>query len=554
MPGANVNAAKGARFRDVMAGLSIAGVLLPEAIAYASIANLPAQMGIIALLVGLVCYALAGSSRFAIVSATSSSAAVLAAATASINMNGGEHRLVLAAGLVVITGVFFLLAGLARVGEISSFIAKPVLRGFVFGLAIFITLKQLPRIVGVDTHQDELMRFLPELFSQVSAWNTAGITIGVIALGLLFLLSRLRRLPGALIVVMLGITLSYTVDLTRYGVKTVGMITLQLPSLTLPVPSGDEWWKLSELALAMAMILYAESYSSIRSFAVKHGDTVSPNRDLLALGAANVISGLLHGMPVGAGFSATSVNEVAGAATRLAGIFGAIVILLAVLTFLPAIALLPEPVLAAIVIHAISHMLNPLMFRSYFRWHRDRVVVIAAVAGVLILGVMDGLLVAIAVSILMMLRRFSDSTLSILGQLGTSHDFVSVALHPEARLLPDIAILRPDEPLFFANVERILTQARSYICGDGASARIVILSLEDSPDLDSSSLEALTEFFEFLSNKDKRLLFARLKSPIQQLLQRAGIPNLPPSSIIEFSVDDAVQIALQELDSYPAQR
>ncbi|TCT10120.1 SulP family inorganic anion transporter [Paralcaligenes ureilyticus] len=556
MPSTTASATKSARVKDITAGLSIAGLLLPEAIAYASIGNLPPQMGIIALLAGLVCYSLVGSSRFAIVSATSSSAAVLAAATASISINSGdvEHRLMLGVGLVIVTGIFFLLAGLARVGEISSFIAKPVLRGFVFGLAIFITLKQLPQIAGVHTNHDDLMQFLPELFGQIHAWNAASIMVGVIALGLLFLLSRFRRLPGALIVVVLGIACSDRIDLARYGVRMVGAISLQLPSHALPMLSGREWGQLSELGLALAMILYAESYSSIRSFAVKHGDTVSPNRDLLALGAANVISGLLHGMPVGAGFSATSANEVAGAATRFAGTFAAIVILVVVLTLLPAVALIPEPALAAIVIHAVSHTLNPSMFRPYFRWHRDRIVVIAAVAGVLMLGVMDGLLAAIAVSILMMLRRFSDSTLSVLGQLGVSHDFVNVALHPEAKLLPNIAILRPNEPLFFANVDRILTQARHYIGGEGASAQVIILSLEASPDLDSSSLEALGEFFEFLTSTGKRLLFARLKSPIQEILKRAGIPNLPSSSIIELSVDDAVQIALRELGPYPAKR
>lgn len=537
------------RFRDGVAGLSIAGLLLPEAIAYASIGNLPPQMGIIALLAGLVCYGVAGSSRFAIVSATSSSAAVLAAATASMSTGDAQHRLMLGVGLVIVTGVFFLLAGIARLGSLSAFIAKPVLRGFVFGLAIVITLRQLPKIVGVYPIHDDLIRFIPELFGHIPTWNPAGIAIGASALGLLFLFARIRLFPGALTVIVLGIAVSHWIDLSHYGVGLVGTVTLQLAALTPPALSNSEWLQLGELGIAMVLILYAESYSSIRSFAVKHGDTVSPNRDLLALGACNLVSGLLHGMPVGAGFSATSANETAGAATRFAGMFAALIIFVVTLTLLPAIALTPQPVLAAIVIHALSHTLNPVAFRPYLRWRRDRLVVIVAIAGVLVLGILDGLLIAIGVSILMMLRRFSDSTVSVLGQLGNGHDFVSIAVHPEAKQRPGVVILRPDEPIFFANAERILIQARHYIDREGAYTHTVILSLEESPDLDSSSLEALRDFVEFLNKKGKRLLLARLKFAVQTVLTHAEIPNLPPSSIIELSVDDAVQIALQRSDS-----
>ncbi len=530
-------------FRDGVAGLSIAGLLLPEAVAYASIGNLPPQMGIIALLAGLVCYGLAGSSRFAIVSATSSSAAVLAAATASMGAGDAQHRLMLGIGLVIVTGVFFLLAAAARLGSLSAFIAKPVLRGFVFGLSIVITLRQLSKIVGVDPIHDELIRFVPELFAQVSTWNLVGITIGAGALGLLFLFARFRYCPGALIVIVLGIALSHWIDLSHYGVGLVGTITLQMAFPKLPVLSSSEWLRFGELGVAMVLILYAESYSSIRSFALKHGDTVSPNRDLLALGVSNLTSGLLHGMPVGAGFSATSANEAAGATTRFAGIFAALVIFVVTLTLLPAIALTPQPVLGAIVIHALSHTLNPAAFRPYLRWRRDRLVVVVAIASVLILGVLDGLLVSIGVSILLMLRRFSDSNVSVLGQLGNGHDFVSIGEHPEAKQLPGIVILRPDEPIFFANAERILIRARDHIDREGKSAHTVILSLEESPDLDSSSLEALGDFVEFLNKEGKRLLFARLKIAVQTVLRRAEIPHLPTSSIIELSVDDVVQIA-----------
>ncbi len=528
---------------DMMAGLSIAGLLLPEAVAYSSIGNLPPQTGIIALFAGLICYGLIGTSRFAIVSATSSSAAVLAAATASISSGDASLRLVLAFGLVIITGLFFLLAGLARMGSVTDFIAKPVLRGFAFGLATVIILKQFADVVGVHPRHGDILRFIPELLSRLASWNWVGVAVGAVALAVLFLLARFQRLPGGLIVIGLGIVVSQWLDLPQYGVSLVGAIHLRLDTPTLPVLSHSEWLRLGELGFAMVMILYSESYGSIRIFAMKHGDTTSPNRDLLALGAANLLSGLLHGMPVGAGYSGTSANEAAGAGTRLAGLMASLVVLAIVLTLLSSIALTPEPVLAAIVIHAVSPTLNPAIFRPYFTWRRDRLVIIASIIGVLLLGVLDGLLAAIGISLMLMLRRLSESTISMLGRLGQSHDFVDMAVHPEARPVAGILIMRPDEALFFANVERILSQARQAILSAGPSVHTVILSLEESPDLDGTSLEALRDFFGFSGTTGKRLLLARLKHPVHEILKQLTPPDPAAPSFSGLSVDDAVQLA-----------
>jgi len=529
---------------DLIAGLSIAGLLLPEAVAYSSIANLPPQTGVIALFAGLLCYGLFGSSRFAIVSATSSSAAVLAAATASMANGDNGLRMTLAIGLVMLTGLFFLLAGLARMGNVTDFIAKPVLRGFAFGLAIVIILKQFASVAGAHPEHSDMTRFIPEMLAQIGHWNWISVAVMALALLLLYLFSYLRRVPGALLVIVIGVAAGQWLDLTRYGVALVGSIHLQLAMPTLPVLARAEWLRLGELGFAMGMILYAESYGSIRSFAIKHGDPVAPNRDLLALGASNLLSGLFHGMPVGAGYSATSANEAAGAASRLSGWVAALVMLAIVLTLLPAIALTPQPILAAIVIHAVGHTLNPAIFRPYFQWRRDRLVVIASVIAVLLLGVLDGLLASIAISLLMMLRQFAQSTISVLGRLGQGHDYVNIRTHPEAQPVSGVMILRPNEPLFFANAERILGQARQNIVAAAPPVHTVILSLEESPDLDSSSLEALHDFFNFVSSRGLRLLLARLKDPVYDIMKNAVAPAFPLASLSALSVAEAVHLAL----------
>jgi MFS superfamily sulfate permease-like transporter len=529
---------------DAVAGLSIAGLLLPEAVAYSGIANLPPQAGIIALIAGLACYGLIGTSRFAIVSATSSSAAVLGAAGASLAGGDAHLQIMLAGAIVLITGIYFLIAGLARLGNITDFIAKPVLRGFTFGLALVIVLRQLALMAGVHPRSGYSPMYALELAQDFAHWNQAGVLVGAAALALLFALSRLQRLPGGLIVIALGILATGWLDLAQRGVALVGPIHLTLQAPVLPVLAREQWMRLGELAFAVVLVLYSESYGSIRSFAVKHNDAVAPNRDLLALGASNVISGLFLGMPVGAGYSATSANEAAGASSRLAGGIALAVLLAIVLLVLSYIALTPEPVLASIVIYGVSHSLRLAGFRPYFLWRRDRLVVIASVVAVLWLGILDGLLAGVAISLIMLLRRFSRASLAELGRLDGGHDFVKIADHPQAQRIAGLLILRPEEPLFFANVERVLNEVRQRIRAAGPTIDRVILSLEETFDLDGSTVEALLVFFADVKDSGKQLMLARLKHPVHQLLDQIArtTPAVPPCS--GLSVDDAVRISL----------
>ncbi|MBS2132126.1 SulP family inorganic anion transporter (plasmid) [Burkholderia thailandensis] len=526
--------------RDVLAGLSIAGLLLPEAVAYAGIANLPPQAGLIALLVGLLVYALVGTSRFAIVSATSSSAAVLAATVFSEPAsNVVAAQLALAAALVATTGVLFMLAGAAKLGGMSDFIARPVLRGFAFGLAITIIVKELPKIAAVPAKNSHTPRMLADLIGQAAHWNPYSITVGAVALAILFVLGRRSRIPATLVVIVLSIVVSYWVDWHRYGIAGVGEINLQNLSFGLPTIGRAGWTQTAELGVALMLILYAESYGSIRNFALKHGDTVSANRDLLALGCANFVSGLLHGMPVGAGYSATSANEAAGAQTRLAGVSAALVVAMIVLLLLPELARTPEPVLAAIVIFAVSHSLHPSVFKPYWTWRRDRLVVIAALAAVLVLGVLHGLLAAIGVSLLLTLRKLSEPNVSVLGRLRDSHDFVDIAAHADARPLPGLLIVRPEVPLFFANTERVLGQVR-VLLREAPAVQTVMLSLEETPDVDGSAIEALRIFAAECASRSLKLLFVRLKPRALRALQRAADDVMPADALHELSVDECV--------------
>ena len=531
-----MNKARELHLADALAGLSLAGLLLPESVAYSGLANLRPEAGVIGLFAGLVCYALIGRSRFAIVTATSSSAAVFAAAIVALGANAAAQRVAFTSMLVCATGLAFLLAGCARFGAMSNLIARPVLRGFAFGLALVIAVKQWPHIVAIHPHSTAFAALLIEILRDIGAWNPTSLAAGVGALVGLFALERIRRVPGVLIVIVAGIAAAPW--LASRGVLLTGPIHLALERPAFATPASGQWLPLVEFALALMFILYAESYSSIRTYALKHGDAVQPNRDMIALGLANLVSGALHGTPVGAGYSGTSANEAAGAQSRAAGLYAAATVLALVLLFLPWIERIPDPVLAAIVIHAVSKSMRIGVFRPYFRWQRDRLVTLTAVAAVLAFGMLDGLLAAIAFSLAMLLRSLSSPRLSVLGRLG-AHDFVSRARFPEASCPPGVLVLRPEEPLFFANAEPLLALARRHILQE-REVRILVFSLEESPDLDGTTLECLGEFADWLAARNIEMRIARLKESSRDALIRANFAHLPLTKLEYSSVDDAV--------------
>lgn len=525
---------------DLVAGLSIAGLLLPEAVAYSGIAGMAPQAGVMALFAGLLVYGFIGSSRFAIVSATSSSAAVLLAATTSVAGIDTAMRLVLSAGIVLLTGLFFIIAGVAKLGAVSSLVAKPVLRGFALGLALTIVVKQLPKVLAVHPAHSDFFPLVAELAASWRDWNVAGAVMALVALALLRGLARWRAVPAALLVIAGGIALDVSGLCQTWGVAAVGPLSIDFSHPGVPQLGREQWLHLGEMAFAVALILYAESYGSIRTFALRHGDSMSANRDLLALGAANLLSGLFQGMPVGAGYSATSANESAGAQSSAAGLVAGTVVLLAVLTMLPWIAHIPEPLLAAIVIHAVANSLNPAVLRPYFQWRRDRLIALVAIAAVLVFGVLEGLLASIGVSLLLLLRGFSRTTVSWLGRLAQGHDYVDTARHPEAVVPPGVLIARPEVPLFFGNADAVFATIQARIDATPGLQRMV-LSLEESPDLDATSIEALCEFATSVRLRGAQLELARVKDKVRDLLSQVNSPDLPAAIYAAWSVDDAMQ-------------
>ncbi|WP_296902003.1 SulP family inorganic anion transporter [Polaromonas sp.] len=526
---------------DLLAGISVAGVLLPEAVAYAAIAGVQPMHALLATLVGLCLYPLFGTSRFAMVAPTSSAAAVFASAA----VIGGPA---MGYALVGLTGTLFLVASALRAGFLGAFISRPVLRGFAWALALTIMIKQLPQIAGVPVQASQTGPLLWALMADAAHWHRPSVALGSAALVLwLSLFHGLKRwlfLPTSLLVLGLGVVLSATLGLGAQGVVLVGDIAWQPLAWSLPALSTEHWLRAMEIAPALLLILFAESWGSVRSLALQSGDRVDANHELLALGAANLASGLVQGLPVGAGFSAASASQAAGGRSKWSGVVAALALALLLWQARPWLALLPVPVLAAVVIGILSHNLWPRAVLYTLRLGGDAWLALVAAAGVLLFGVLFGMLLAVTLSLLGAIRRFAQPLVTELGLLPGTRDYLDRARHPEASAVEGTLIMRPEEPLFFANAEQVFQ--RVHRRADATHAQVVVLSLEVCDDLDSTAVEALAEFAASLRQQGTALLLARVKDRPRAALVRVGLTDAASGGVALFwSVDDAAKAAAE---------
>lgn len=540
------------RWRDLVAGLCVAGLLLPEAVAYAGLAQLPVVHALTAAMAGLAIYALFGGSRFAIVAPTSSSATLAAAAVLSMpGTTDAAHTMVYAQAvfaLVLLAGVVLMLLAWARQGQLSAFVSRPVLRGFAFAVAVTIVIKQLPDALGLALPAEaggDPLHVLLFAAAHMGQWHGPSMAVALAAGLLVAGLRRWPQLPASLLVIVLAIAAAQALDLQSMGVHEVG--ALQRPSLHLSLPdlSQAEWLQAGQLAFGLVVLVFAESWGSMRTLALARGDTLDANRELLVLGACNVGAGLLQGLPVGAGFSASAANAAAGATSRWAGVVALAVMAAALAFALPALHLLPRPVLAVAVISALWHALSARPLLTVWRMKRDRLLIAGAVMAVLALGVLNGMLAAIALSLFTALRGFSQPVVHELGELESSRNFIVLEGQPGAAPVAGVLVLRPEEPLFFASAERVAAEVMRLVALR-ASTRTVVLSLEESSDLDSTAVECLLELRRRLQDTGRSLVLARVKEPVRELLGRWDPQGLGSAQCMFWSVADAVNAVRQD--------
>jgi high affinity sulfate transporter 1 len=529
---------------DLIAGATLWGLLVPESIAYAGLAGLPPEAGLYTLLATLAAYVLFGTSRHLVVAATSAAAVLLATAVASVEPASVEEYAANAAAVVLFCAGLLLLAGVLRLGFIAQFLSRPVMEGFVFGLAIFVTVKQLPKLFGIPKGDGNSLQQLLHLLTHLDETSAVTLAVGVGALVLLVGAERFApRLPGGLLALVLGIAVSGALDLAQHGVAIVGTVPSGLPSVGLPDIKSEDVATLMAAAAGMVLVIFSESLGAAQAFATKHGYEIDPNQELIALGVANAGSGLVGGLAGGGSLSQSAVNEGAGARSEISPLFAAGLILVTVLFLTPLFENLPEAVLAALIIHAVARLWKFKQFRLYYREQRIEFWLgIATLAGVTLIDVLPGLLIGVLAMLLLVIYNASRPHLGVLARVpGVPGAYGDVDRHPDYNRIPELLVLRIEAPLFYANATLVRDRVKYLVGSSDPLPRAVILEPSAQDGLDITSAEMLEQLITTLRSAGIDFALADLRQPVIDMARRTGLLETLGEDRIFHTIDEAVQ-------------
>lgn len=549
---------------DALAGTITAVLLIPQALAYALLAGLPPEVGLYSSVIPPLLYALTGSSRTLAVGPVAVAAVMVAASLSGFAQGDPSRALAGALWLALLSGLFLILFAFFRLGWLSHFVSHPVLNGFSTGAAITIIGTQLPALMGVPLgNHESFMAQMLALGARLSGTNTLILFCGLLTIGLLLLarssLPRLLQQWGLspknaalcarmmpLLLVVTAIILSNTLHGASH-MPVVGSIPngLPLPSLSFLFVPG--WQSLMGSALLIALIGYVESLSVARLLALRRRQRIDPDRELMALGVTNVGSAALGGMPVAGGFARSMVNYDAGAKTQLAAIITAGWVALAALAFTGVLSSLPKVILAAIVVVAVTQLIDIKSIFNTWRYdHGDGFAQAVTVVGVLMVGIEPGLLLGIAVALAIYLRRTSNPHIAVMGRVPGTEHFRNVQRH-EVETWPDVLFVRIDENLYFANVPHVESRLLSLVA-DHTEVKSLVLVLSGVAAIDASGLEFLESLVESLESAGITLHISEVKGPVMdQLKQTHFIQRLG-----EEQIHLSTELAAQRLGAAPA--
>ena len=439
--------------RDVVAGITVAALLVPQAMAYAELAGVPPVSGLYASFVPLLAYALLGSSRQLALGPTATVAVLTATVIEPLTNGSPTQALALTATLALLVAGICILGGLLRGGFVVNFLSQPVLSGYVSGAALVIAASQLGKLLGYSVSGATFFQLLAHTITNLD--NVQGLTVlvSVVSIAIMLLIHRFApRWPAALIVVTLGIIVASLFDLSAHGVAVTGTVPSGLPSLTVPRVGIHDLGSLAFSALGVALVCYVESIAVAKAMADRNGYSVEPNRELIALGVANVGAGLFQGFPVNGSFSRSASAGDAGARTQLSGVVAAIIVGLTLLFLTPLFKNLPAATLGAVVVVAVSGLLDFAGLRRAWRIRReDFAMGVIALIGVLTFGVLEGLLIAVGVSLVALVYHAALPHRAVLGYVPDDDSFRDVERSDTAITTTGVIVYRFDAPLFFAN-------------------------------------------------------------------------------------------------------
>jgi high affinity sulfate transporter 1 len=514
--------------KDVIAGVVLTTLLVPQGMAYAELAGLPPITGLYTSIMCLLGYAAFGPSRILVLGPDSSLGPMIAATILPLIAAKGdpERAVALASMLAIMVAAIMILASVAKLGFIADLISKPTMIGYMNGLALTILIGQLPKLLGFKVEADGLISEVAALVKGLANGEAvaAAAAVGIAGIVLILVLQRwLPKVPAVLIMVVLAILSTSVFSLADHGVSLVGVLPKGFPPLTLPHVGLADLGPLFAGAAGIALVSLADTISTASAFAARTGQEIHGNQEMIGIGAANLAAGLFQGFPVSTSGSRTAVAERAGAKTQLTGVTGAALIILMIVLVPGLFRNLPQPALAAVVITASLSLADiPATMRLWHQRKAEFLLSIAAFLGVALLGVLPGIAIAVGLSILNVFRRAWWPYDTVLGRVEGLEGYHDTHTYPGAQHLPGLVIYRFDAPLFFANAKTFRDEIRRLARTDPPPAWIVIAA-EPVTDVDTTASDVLEQLDETLNAQGISLVFAELKDPVRRKIERYGL-------------------------------
>jgi high affinity sulfate transporter 1 len=537
---------------DLIAGLAVWAMTIPQALAYAGIAGVPAQYALYTVPLAMIAYAIFGTSRTLSMGPESALAIMSAATVGALVTQGSEEYLTLTIALAFVIGILFIIFGLFKMGWVANFMANPVLKGLLAGIALVVIAGESAKIFGVSGTDGNFFQDVWAIIIQIPQANLATTVVGLTSLVLLFLFKRFTpKLPGAFIVVILAILASSLLSLYEAGVAIVGQVEagifpLRLPDLTLQVIV-----RLLPGALGIVLVGYAQSYGMAKEAADTTGEELDNNQELVAYGLSNVASSFSSGFVTGGSLSRTSLTLGNGGRTQVPALLNAGLVILTLLFLMPFFENLPSATLAAIVIIAISALIVPSYFRRLYTVSRAEFwYSLITVLGVLFFGIMEGVLLGVAVSLLVLIRRVTRPGTAIIGRMPDQESYRNIEFYPEVETVPGLLIYRFDSALIFTNAEFFEKDIRRHIDEQSAATGIpvqkVLINAETMNDIDTTGTDNLINLVESLEKDSVDLALAKVKDPLRDRIRRSGAEEKIGADNFHPSVSEGVRAYLNE--------
>jgi SulP family sulfate permease len=535
--------ARGRVRTDVAAGITVAALALPSAMAFAQLAGAPVSAGLYALLLPVAAYAVFGSAPRLVVGPEGTVSLLVAASLAPLAASNTAEYGVLAAMLALLVGLVFLVARLIRLGWVADYFSQPVLVGYISGVAVVLVLGQLGKLVEVSTDAQGAIAQTFDILRHLGDANPATVAVAALSLLLLVVLSKAgQRIPGALLLVVAGIATSWALDLAGRGVSVTGPVPSGLPRLDLPHVDASDLPELAAAAAAIFLVGFSDSILTGRSFAARRHEVIDANQELLAFGVAQVAAGVTQGIPVGTSGSRTAVNDDMGATSQLSGLTAATVIAAILLFLTGPIQYLPSAVLGAVIVFSAAKLVDPAQWRSLGRSSRTEVG-IAAVTAVFVvtIGVLQAIAAAVVLSVVDVIGRAARPDDAVLGWSSAEGRYVDVSDHPNAAVTAGVVVYRIQDRMFFANAHFFKRRLWAAVDGAPRPVRQVVLDASFISDIDASAEVALREVVEGLRERNNELHVAQATVELRQRLDQVGLSELIGADHLHSTIAVAVE-------------